>query len=265
MDVQEVALLDLEPGRHKPRAARRSPTASVSRVPRTGRRPPPRRATIACGTAPAAPPTGSRRSSRCRCRPRTPGCAAGSSARRVRGDPRSPHLERQCRIVRVRTQLVPAGDRPRRRPRAAGRSCPSAWRRGSAARSARRRPGSQRHAAVQSARRRARPRARRPEGRSRTPRSAATPSRPARRMPRRPVSIGLMIDPVTVELEDQELAAPRDALEHLALERGELGRRAPHDQRLGRRRRPSTAVPRAPRRWRRRGWPGRAVRASARS
>ena len=143
MDLQEVALLDLEPRRHELVQLADRPGQDLARRRCTARRPRPRQATTACGTAPAAPPTGSRPSRHCRCRPRTPGCATGSSARRCTW--RSARATRRASEP-DRPRPGPARPSPRRAARrrpASGRSCPSESRRGSASRRPGRARGSQ--------------------------------------------------------------------------------------------------------------------------
>ena len=60
------------------RAARRSRRRASCASPRTARRPPRAPGSTACGRAAGRRRGGPRRCRRCRCRPRTPGCAAGS-------------------------------------------------------------------------------------------------------------------------------------------------------------------------------------------
>ena len=77
----------------------------------------------ACGTAPAAPPTGSRRCRRCRCRPRIAGCAAVASARRGAGGCAGGRRRASARGRRHRDPSRPIrGSRPWSRARR-GRAC----------------------------------------------------------------------------------------------------------------------------------------------
>ena len=183
----------------------------------------------------------------------------------VLGDARTPHVERQRRIVRVRSLLVPAGDRPRRRRRASGRSCPCASRRGSASRSPRPPPAATRHPRPSRP-----PDARAPaaQPRLRTSNIAATlrPRLRARRGKAQPAGEHRVDDdPVARELEDKELAAPHRRSSSTWPLNAASSAGVPRSTSDWGVVAPVSGRPARPRRVRRRGSPGRVVRARARS
>ena len=165
-----------------------------------------REARRACGTAAAARRAGSRRCRRCRSRPRTPGSAAGSSARPGAAGSASRQTSSvsagssasgPCSARRAR---APAG---RRRP-AAGRPCPSGSGRGSGAPACASSAGSQAAPRVQRGGVGGRRPARAPKPRTTAVLAAAC--RPGAASWNRPVSIGLHDDRGRARGRQQELA-----------------------------------------------------------